>query len=77
MWSKFSGQKEYGGADGDVGYNLKETLDRMAKANGVRWYGNGKIINNTEGGNDAASAWAAKARTAKNDMEKVGGRKSG
>ena len=55
---------------------LKETLDRMAKANGVRY---GHVIRraddtHTEEGNDDGSEWEAKARTAKNDMEAAGGR---
>ena len=56
---------------------LKKTLNRMAKANGVRWYGH--VIRReddsySEEGNDDGSEWTAKARTAKNDMEKAGGR---
>ena len=51
---------------------LKET-DKMARVNGVRWYGQ-VIRRDTEEGNDAESEWEAKARMAKNDMEKAGGR---
>ena len=46
---------------------LKKTLDRMAKANGVRWYGHVII-------RDDNMMMEVKARTAKNDMEEAGGR---
>ena len=53
---------------------LKETLDRMVKAKGVRWYGHvirrdDDNIPYAEKGNDARSEWATRAWTAKNDME--------
>ena len=55
---------------------LKKTLDRMAKANGVRWYGHVIRKNDeyTEECNDAGSEWETKAGTAENDMEEAGGR---
>ena len=45
---------------------LMETLDRVAKANGVRWYGH---VIRRDDDSDVESEWAAKARTAKNDVE--------
>ena len=53
---------------------LKETLDRMEKANGVRWYG--PVIRRNDD-NILKKAimleviWAAKTKTAKNDMEEA------
>ena len=37
MWCKTDGEKEDRGPNKDVG--IEETVVRMAKANGVRWYG--------------------------------------
>ena len=54
---------------------LKKTLDRMAKAIRVRWYGH--VISRDDDNILKAmmiSEWTAKARTAKNDMEEAGGR---
>ena len=36
MWCKVGGQEEYRGADGHIGI---EAADKLARANGVRWYG--------------------------------------
>ena len=57
--------------------DLKETLDKMAKANGVRWYG--RVIRR-DYNNILKKAMMLevngqrKGRMAKNDMEKTGGR---
>ena len=52
---------------------LKEMLDRIAKANGVRWYGH-VITRDDDSILKKAMMMEAKARTAKNDMEGAGGR---
>ena len=54
---------------------LKQTLDRTAKANGVRWYGH---VIRRDDNNIMKKAMMlelkAKARVTKNDMEEAGGR---
>ena len=53
---------------------LKETLDKMAQANGVRWYGH--VVRRDEENilkkaNDASSEWTTKARTSNANLEET------
>ena len=45
MWSHVEGQEEYEGTGGHLG--LQDTVDKLAKANGVRWYGH--VLRRDEG----------------------------
>ena len=52
---------------------LKETVDRLATANGVRWCG--RVLRRDEcfeGCSGSLSEWQNKARTTEEDLEEVG-----